>query len=84
MDLLAMSGDSEKAMADIQALKPVTTSDMTHHLGVAQKNAHIAARGEEAPPAVGGGEPSGGAPTEDEYAKEKAELSAIEGVEVDF
>jgi ClpP class serine protease len=83
MDLLAMSGDSEKAMADIQALKPVTTSDMTHHLAVAQKNANIKDRGNEAPPAIPNGDPDaahGGGDNDDKVLAK--ELGAIEGVDL--
>ena len=80
--LAAASGDHDRALTDIRAMAPVDGTVMAHHTAAGIKNAQTASRGQEAPPPAGGVDPSPEAP--DSYAKIKAEISAIPGVEVTF
>ena len=81
--LAAASGDNDRALEDIKAMKPITQAVMAHHTAAGIRNASIEARDEEAPPATGGGDPAPDAP--ESFAKEQAEINAMfSGVEVTF
>jgi ClpP class serine protease len=82
LSLAEASGDMDRAVADIRAMNPVTSSVLAHHTAASIRRANIAARQEEAPAAVVANE---GGMSAESFEKEKAEINAmIPGVKVEW
>jgi len=80
MKLAEASGDTERALADIQAGNPCDFEVMAHHTAQGIKNAQIKAREEEAPEAL---DTSDDVDVDEEKELLK-DLNAIEGLEVEL